>query len=119
MRVREEAGREVEEMENTGRGKNRTKSQYRQLYKQHPKEKKTKKTISHISVNIAVCRKILSKKLYMMSDNHCVLGLVSVGYPIGIPPKCRLHLLVMLSCSLQGQGKVTIHKGALNMQGIS
>lgn len=78
-------------------------SQYRQLHKEPP----PKKDFTHHSTLLCVDLLSFHKALHgwLVSDNRCVLWLVYVGYPISIPPKCRLHLLVMLSCSLQVREK--------------
>lgn len=79
-------------------------SQYRHIHRENPPKEN-----SHSTQYCPSSQKVLHGSL--VSGNKCVFGLVYVGYPKGIPPKCRLHLLVMISRSLQGQGKVTIHKG--------
>lgn len=101
---------------NGGNGKHRKREEQNKnitvstdSYIKNLQKKKRKKKAS--TCHSVLCVDLLSLHGSLVSDYPCVLFiLVYVGYPLGIPPKCRLHLLVMPCRSLQGQGKVTIHK---------
>lgn len=82
-----------------GRAEQTHHSQYRQQYKG------TEQKQTHITQFCCVNFSYAFIKLYIDYHLVSVCFSVYVGYPIGIPPKCRLHLLVMLSCSLQVRAK--------------